>query len=69
MADNNQLENQEAALATTEVTATVSQWLTNNGFEHEFLGLDKQGVPILKVERIPLRMVSPTTAPTATSIS
>ena len=44
-------DNQEEALVTTEVAAPVSQWLTNNGFEHEFLGLDKQGVPILKVER------------------
>ncbi|PZO45160.1 MAG: NADH-quinone oxidoreductase subunit C [Pseudanabaena frigida] len=50
MADN-QSENQEAALVTTEVTAPVSQWLTSNGFEHEFLGLDKQGVPILKIDR------------------
>ncbi|MEA5488320.1 MULTISPECIES: NAD(P)H-quinone oxidoreductase subunit J [Pseudanabaena] len=50
MADN-QSEKQEAALATTEVTAPVSQWLTSNGFEHEFLGLDKQGVPILKIDR------------------
>ena len=47
MADN---ENQ-AALATTEATAPVSEWLTSNGFEHEFLGLDKQGVPILKIDR------------------
>ena len=44
-------DNQAEALVTTEVAAPVSQWLTNNGFEHEFLGLDKQGVPILKVER------------------
>lgn len=29
----------------------VSKWLTENGFAHEFLGLDHQGVPILKVER------------------
>lgn len=51
MADNLEVTNQDAALATTEVTATVSQWLTSNGFEHEFLGLDKQGVPILKIDR------------------
>ncbi len=52
MADN-KLDNQEnqAALTTTEATAPVSQWLTSNGFEHEFLGIDKQGVPILKIDR------------------
>jgi NAD(P)H-quinone oxidoreductase subunit J len=49
LADNQ--ENQEVALATTEVTAPVSQWLTSNGFEHEFLELDKQGIPILKIDR------------------
>ncbi|MFN3361035.1 MAG: NAD(P)H-quinone oxidoreductase subunit J [Pseudanabaenaceae cyanobacterium] len=29
----------------------VSEWLQQNGFDHEFLGLDHQGVPILKVQR------------------
>ncbi len=29
----------------------VSRWLAENGFEHELLGEDRQGVPILKVER------------------
>ncbi len=32
-------------------TNSISAWLTENGFGHEFLGLDHQGVPILKVER------------------
>jgi len=29
----------------------VSQWLTENGFEHEFLGVDASGVEMLKVDR------------------
>ncbi len=29
----------------------ISQWLTQNGFEHEFLGRDHEGVEILKVDR------------------
>ncbi len=29
----------------------ISAWLSANGFNHEFLGLDHQGVPMLKVER------------------
>ncbi|OCR01804.1 NADH dehydrogenase [Oscillatoriales cyanobacterium USR001] len=29
----------------------VSQWLTQNGFEHESLGPDRSGVEILKVSR------------------
>lgn len=36
------------AIATAD---KVSSWLTENGFSHEFLGNDHQGVPILKVER------------------
>ncbi len=32
-------------------TNKISEWLTSNGFEHEFLGLDHQNVPILKVNR------------------
>lgn len=27
----------------------VSQWLTENGFDHEFLAPDKNGVEIIKV--------------------
>lgn len=37
-----------AAIAPTE---KVSCWLTENGFNHEFLGNDHQGVPMLKVDR------------------
>lgn len=29
----------------------VSQWLTENGFEHDFLNLDHLGVEIIKVDR------------------
>lgn len=29
----------------------ISRWLTENGFEHESLGVDHQGVEILKVDR------------------
>lgn len=29
---------------------TVSKWLTQNGFEHEFLGLDASSVELIKVE-------------------
>ncbi len=32
-------------------TGKVSQWLTENSFEHEFLGLDNLGVEIIKVDR------------------
>lgn len=39
---------ESSAIATTDKT---SGWLTENGFNHEFLGLDHQGVPMLKVER------------------
>lgn len=34
-----------------ETPNKVSGWLTENGFSHEFLGLDHQNVPILKVDR------------------
>ncbi len=43
-------EIESGAIAPVEIPA-VSKWLTDNGFAHEFLGLDHQGVPILKVER------------------
>ncbi len=42
-------ENQETSAIAT--TSAVSEWLVANGFEHEFLGLDHQGVPVLKVDR------------------
>ncbi len=29
---------------------TVSQWLTAQGFEHEFLGLDASGIELIKVD-------------------
>ena len=39
---------QEGVIAPTN---EISAWLSANGFEHEFLGLDHEGVPILKVGR------------------
>jgi len=48
--------NAESAMATSansslaEVGQT-SKWLTQNGFEHDSLGLDKAGIEVLKVER------------------
>jgi NAD(P)H-quinone oxidoreductase subunit J len=29
----------------------VSKWLTDNGFDHEFLGLDASGIELLKIDR------------------
>ena len=31
-------------------TNQTSTWLTNNGFKHDLLGLDHQGVPMLRVD-------------------
>lgn len=42
-------ENQETSALTS--TSQVSEWLVSNGFEHELLGSDRQGVPILKIDR------------------
>lgn len=42
-------ETQETSAITP--TSAVSEWLTSNGFVHEALGVDHQGVPILKVGR------------------
>jgi len=39
---------QEGVIAPTN---EISAWLSTNGFEHEFLGLDHENVPILKVGR------------------
>lgn len=36
----------------------VSQFLTDNGFEHEFVGFDKQGVEIISLEREFLPVIS-----------
>lgn len=41
---------QEGAIAPVELPP-VAKWLSENGFAHEFLGLDHQGVPMLKVQR------------------
>lgn len=46
---------EESSIAPAETTAPiesgiVSKWLTQNGFEHEFLGLDTSGVELVKVE-------------------
>lgn len=32
------------------VCGDVSQWLTSEGFDHEFLGLDASGIEMIKVE-------------------
>lgn len=32
-------------------TGKVSKWLSENGFDHEFLGLDASGVEMVKVDR------------------
>jgi len=32
------------------LSGEVSQWLTSEGFEHEFLGLDASGIEMIKVE-------------------
>jgi NAD(P)H-quinone oxidoreductase subunit J len=48
---------EESSSITTAETTTVveagnvSKWLTQNGFEHEFLGLDASSVETLKVDR------------------
>ncbi len=42
---------EEVKESLVETTDKVSRWLTENGFSHEFLGLDHQNVPILKVDR------------------
>ncbi len=33
------------------IAAPLSGWLSQNGFGHEFLGLDKSGVEVIKVDR------------------
>lgn len=40
----------EAGSALAEAGKT-SKWLTQNGFDHEFVGLDASGIEILKVDR------------------
>jgi NAD(P)H-quinone oxidoreductase subunit J len=32
-------------------SSSISTWLAENGFQHEFLGFDHQSVPIIKVDR------------------
>jgi NAD(P)H-quinone oxidoreductase subunit J len=48
LATDNENKSSESAIATT---AEVSTWLTTNGFDHELLGVDQQGTPVLKVDR------------------
>lgn len=43
-------EEQSQASAIVEA-GKISKWLTENGFEHEFLGLDASGVERLKINR------------------
>lgn len=44
--------NQAAANENSIVeTGKVSKWLSENGFDHEFLGLDASGVEMVKVDR------------------
>jgi len=47
-------DEQQSAITETAQLAEAgkaSKWLTENGFEHEFLGLDASGVEIVKVDR------------------
>jgi NAD(P)H-quinone oxidoreductase subunit J len=47
-------DEQQSALAETAPLAEAgkaSKWLSENGFEHEFLGLDASGVEMVKVDR------------------
>ena len=47
-------DEQQAALAESAnlvQAGKASKWLTENGFEHEFLGLDASGVEMVKVDR------------------
>jgi NAD(P)H-quinone oxidoreductase subunit J len=46
------MADEEQALETgaIAVRGDVSQWLTSEGFEHDFLGLDASGIEMIKVE-------------------
>jgi NAD(P)H-quinone oxidoreductase subunit J len=44
-------EESQAAAAPIVEAGKVSSWLTENGFDHEALAPDKQGVEIIKVDR------------------
>ncbi len=46
-------ESSQAAVETAPIVEVgkISKWLSGNGFEHEFLGLDASGVEMLKIDR------------------
>lgn len=43
-------EEKQATETTIVETGKTSKWLTQNGFDHEFMGLDASGVEMIKVE-------------------
>ncbi len=49
MAEENKVP-QGAETAAIEAVGTVSKWLTEQGFDHDYLGLDASGVEMIKVE-------------------
>jgi NAD(P)H-quinone oxidoreductase subunit J len=50
MAEEKKLEKKAEAAAIVAAPGTVSQWLTAQGFEHEFLGLDASKIELIKVD-------------------
>lgn len=53
MAEENKSETQAAEEQETQIVPAgkVSKWLTENGFQHDALAADHQGVEIIKVDR------------------
>jgi NAD(P)H-quinone oxidoreductase subunit J len=51
MAETENQVNTEAIVASESAGTAVSKWLNENGFDHEFIGVDHLNVPILKVGR------------------
>lgn len=51
MADQNNTPSAETSSVPVAAAGKVSQWLTQNGFQHEFLGNDHSGVEMIKVDR------------------
>lgn len=51
MAEENNTPIAEASSVPVAPAGKVSQWLTQNGFQHESLGNDRSGVEMIKVDR------------------
>ncbi len=51
MAEEKNTPSAEASSVPVASPGKVSQWLTQNGFQHEFLGKDHSGVEMIKVDR------------------